>query len=255
MRFGARFLDPSPGSVDLVRACAEMISVDADDLSGWYRYYVGGQSERIAVDVDIIKAFVEPGAAVLEIGAVPLILTLALARQGFRVGAVDVDPSRFAQTISDHQLSVAACDIETEALPFEDGSFDALILNEVLEHLRINPVFTLREARRVLRPGGTLLLSTPNLRSVNGLWNLVVRGRSYAQAHSVFDEYQKLEYLGHMGHVREYAPGDVTALLGRLDFVVTDLVYRSRQHRAAAEAICRVIPQLRRSVSYVARAA
>ena len=106
----------------------------------------------------------------------------------------------------------------------------------------------------MLRPGGIMLLSTPNLRSINGIWNLVVRGRSYALADNVYDEYQKLEYLGYMGHVREYAPGDMTALLGRLDFEVTDLVYRSRQHRPAAEAICRVLPQLRRTVSYVARA-
>jgi SAM-dependent methyltransferase len=188
------------------------------------------------------------------VGAVPLVLTVALARQGFQVDAVDIDPSRFDQTISEQGLRVAACNTETEALPYPDASFDAVILNEVLEHLRINPVFCLREARRVLRPGGTLLLSTPNLRSLDGIWNLVVRGRSFAIANNVYDEYGKLERLGHMGHVREYATGDVRALLERLGFEVEDLIFRNRQQKMAAEAICTMAPPLRRYVSYVARA-
>jgi hypothetical protein len=97
-----------------------------------------------------------------------------------------------------------------------------------------------------------LLLCTPNLRSLVGLWNLVVHGRSYALADNVYHEYRKLDHLGHMGHVREYAPGDVTTLLERIGFVMQDVVYRSPQHSPIAEAICRAVPQLRRSVTYVA---
>ena len=240
--------------MELVRTCAGAISPDSD-LERWYRKFSTGQATRLAVDLDIIDTFVERSAAILEVGAVPLILTLALARQKFSVAAVDIEPFRFEQAISEHGLNVVACNIETEALPFEDSSFDALILNEVMEHLRINPVFTLREARRVLRLGGTLLMSTPNLRSLNGIWNLAVHGRSYALADNVYDEYQKLERIGHVGHVREYAPGDIQALLARLGFVVEVLVYRGKQRARLAETFCRLMPQFRRSVSYIARAA
>lgn len=54
--------------------------------------------------------------------------------------------------------------IDSEKLPFEDGFFDLIIMGEVIEHL-INPDFTIREIRRVLKEGGVLLLSTPNLAS------------------------------------------------------------------------------------------
>jgi 2-polyprenyl-3-methyl-5-hydroxy-6-metoxy-1,4-benzoquinol methylase len=253
MRASARFLDPSHEGLELIRGCSAAISPDAN-LKGWYGRYSTSQAQRLAIDIDIVSAFVKPGAAVLEVGAVPLILTLALARHGFQVTAVDIDPSRFSEAITAHGLCVEPCNIETEALPFPDASFDALILNEVLEHLRVNPVFALREARRVLRPGGTLLLSTPNLRSLDGIWNLIVRGRSYAIANNVYDEYLKVERLGHMGHVREYAPGDVQPLLGRLGFSVDSLIFRNRQRKAVAEAICRARPELRRYLSYVARA-
>ena len=51
-----------------------------------------------------------------------------------------------------------------ELLPLPDNSFDCLILSEVIEHLEA-PQVSIREATRVLRPGGRLLLTTPNYRS------------------------------------------------------------------------------------------
>lgn len=51
-----------------------------------------------------------------------------------------------------------------ERLPFADGSFDFTLLSEVVEHLE-EPHLSIREASRVLRPGGRLLVTTPNYRS------------------------------------------------------------------------------------------
>ena len=47
-------------------------------------------------------------------------------------------------------------------LPFRDASFDAVIATEVIEHVRY-PYRLLEEIRRVLRPSGRVLLSTPNV--------------------------------------------------------------------------------------------
>ena len=48
-----------------------------------------------------------------------------------------------------------------ESLPYADASFDVIVLNEVIEHVR-NDLTTLREACRVLRPGGTVIVYAPN---------------------------------------------------------------------------------------------
>lgn len=51
-----------------------------------------------------------------------------------------------------------------ECLPLQNNSFDCVILSEVIEHLEV-PQISIREATRVLRPGGRLLITTPNYRS------------------------------------------------------------------------------------------
>src|SRR4030081_1519994 len=132
MRVGARFLDPSNESVALIGECVAAIR-PAEDLAGWYGRFSSSQAPRLGIDLDIISSFVSPGSAILEVGAVPLILTLALARRGYEVRAVNIDPSRFEEAIGEHGLQVAACNTETEPLPYPDASFDALVLNEVLE--------------------------------------------------------------------------------------------------------------------------
>ena len=48
-----------------------------------------------------------------------------------------------------------------EGLPFEDASFDGVILKDVLEHLD-DAVAAVREVRRVLRPGGQVFASSPD---------------------------------------------------------------------------------------------
>lgn len=59
-----------------------------------------------------------------------------------------------------------------EFLPFADESFDLITCSEVLEHIR-NPVRALREMRRILKPGGKLLLSTPSETAIQGWERLI----------------------------------------------------------------------------------
>lgn len=62
-----------------------------------------------------------------------------------------------------------------ERLNIADESFDVIVAAEVIEHLE-NPRAVAREWFRLLRPGGTLLISTPNNESWRALLALIVRG-------------------------------------------------------------------------------
>jgi SAM-dependent methyltransferase len=59
-------------------------------------------------------------------------------------------------------LTLVRAEVEPSGLPLASGCADVVIMSELIEHL-VDPDSALDEARRVLRPAGTLLLSTPNL--------------------------------------------------------------------------------------------
>lgn len=59
---------------------------------------------------------------------------------------------------------ISCSDLNTAPLDLEDGSVDVVLLCEVIEHL-YDPDAVIRECRRILRKGGTLVLTTPNLSS------------------------------------------------------------------------------------------
>ena len=73
-------------------------------------------------------------------------------------------------------------DVETMELPLEPGSFDVVLCGDVVEHLR-DPVAALARLRPLLKPGGRVVLSTPNIANwairlslLGGRWRYTDRG-------------------------------------------------------------------------------
>jgi SAM-dependent methyltransferase len=63
-------------------------------------------------------------------------------------------------------VEVAKCDLEQEPFPFADGTFDVVVANQIFEHLK-QIYRPLGEVHRILKPGGLLLFSVPNLASLH----------------------------------------------------------------------------------------
>ncbi|MDA9981884.1 class I SAM-dependent methyltransferase [Gammaproteobacteria bacterium] len=205
------------------------------------------------MDLDIVGDRIPDGSSILEMGSVPLVLTTALFKCKYEVTGCDIAPERYSSTIEAVGLKVIQCDIERERLPFEDNTFDAVVFNEIFEHLRINPVFALDETLRVLTPEGTLMLSTPNLKSLAGIWNFLFRGKAYSCSGDIYEEYRKLEKFGHMGHYREYTTTEMIDCLEKVGFLLTEVIYRGRFRAKVAQIAIRTIPTLSPFVSYIAR--
>jgi ubiquinone/menaquinone biosynthesis C-methylase UbiE len=105
--------------------------------------------------LDAAKA--DTGTKVLDVGTGPGVVAAEAVRRGAKVTAVDADPE-MAETAA---RNVPGLDTQVAVLPdlpFEDGAFDAVVGNFVINHVG-EPGRALAEFRRVLRPGGRLALT------------------------------------------------------------------------------------------------
>lgn len=91
------------------------------------------------------------GRTALDLGAREGNQTRWLQGRGYEVTSVDVEPGFPECLVLD----------ANQTLPFADDSFDLVWSSEVIEHLE-QPSFSLDELRRVTRPGGDIILTTPN---------------------------------------------------------------------------------------------
>ena len=255
MRFHQKAMPQTPSAENtrLVQRMASKIYSDDASLADWTKNYLREHQSRLATDLDLTLKILPAGCRVLDVGAAPLATSAALQTLGFEVEAIDLDPERFASVIADFSLKAHRCDIENEALPIANKSVGAVLFNELFEHLRINPIFTLSEVFRVLEPGGYLLLSTPNLRSFRGIRNLLIRDQGHAVSAGVYRQYEKLKTLGHMGHVREYTRRETVDFLDKIGFVTETIYFRGGYGHGLVGLAEKLAPSMRPFFSVIAR--
>jgi ubiquinone/menaquinone biosynthesis C-methylase UbiE len=114
-----------------------------------------GQDRRL----DLIRQFVPlEGAAVLDIGCGRGVYVRKFREFTDLAFGIDIDAKRLMVGARETPgLMLAA----SEQLPFRDASFDAVVLNEVIEHVR-DDCATIADAFRVIRPGGHIVIYAPN---------------------------------------------------------------------------------------------
>ncbi len=137
----------------------------------WYENPVGRLVDRL--EKDAVFALIEPqrGDLVLDLSCGTGIYALALAQRGLRVVGADLsEPMLRLAQVKARQAGVRVAFVRADgsALPFRPGTFDLVTLILGLE-FAAEPVKTLEEVRRILKPGAILVVAILNR---SGLWTL-----------------------------------------------------------------------------------
>jgi 2-polyprenyl-3-methyl-5-hydroxy-6-metoxy-1,4-benzoquinol methylase len=132
--------------------------IDAIPPTFWTRMYLA----RLALLQRIVREVAPADGRILDVGCATGNLTILLAEQGFRCIGVDLRPGflRYAERKDDRDLDawVAA---NGHRPPFRDGSFDVVILGEIVEHVA-EPDDLMERAMRLTTESGALICTTPN---------------------------------------------------------------------------------------------
>jgi SAM-dependent methyltransferase len=123
-----------------------------------------------------------PPATLLDVGCGDGSFAASMRERGWTVRGTEFDPAAARTAEAAHGIAVDVG--ELSAIGYPGGSFDAITARHVLEHVR-EPVAFLAECWRILKPGGRLVLVTPNVESL-GHRHFADRWRGLEQPRHLF---------------------------------------------------------------------
>lgn len=248
------------------RNCSDLLRL-AVRLRNEGRLFRRGDSELEDVFKGSIDRFCEiavrlsSAKRVLDVGAGQGMLLSFLTELGHECHALDVkdQPSMYPDTYG-KDITFQLCNVEADAIPYPEESFDAVVCCQVLEHFSHSHLPAVCEMRRVLRPGGVLEIDVPNVASFRNRVRLL-RGKhiTYDYAahylHATPILYKDMSYYP-LRHNREFTKSELELLLHTAQFQRYEVSFlKSRRYREGVERIRSVgtamkdlIPSFRKSL-------
>lgn len=175
---GLAWLDPAPVEEDLGLAYQSYYThPEPTGMVAKLKYLLMSRGYRMAIAVPAIlmgaykernlfmRMFLDelPPGRVLDVGCGDGRFLAEMVRRGWQGTGIDFDPAAVEAGRKKYNLNLRAGDIQSAQ--FEESNFDAITMSHLIEHLP-DPVACLARCRELLRPGGRLVVTTPNFRSL-----------------------------------------------------------------------------------------
>ena len=159
-------------------------------------------------------------------------------------GYSSVTPCEIKESVTDSGVTdVMLIDPAPAPLPFEDHSLDLIIFTDVIEHLT-DPLPLLLDFKRVLKPGGVLLITTDNV------FRIVFKIKYLLNINIFQDLDRYLTYPRYRLHHRQYSMAELKRLMTQhLGFRVVD--YKYRDFVGSASPSLRIIERILYCVSFL----
>ena len=146
----------------------EQVGTIDEEFAAWGPYHQHRHEMRYDLVAGAVRRHLPPRGRVLDVGCGGALVADRIADLDARYVGVDI-PAKALAAAADRPageaLATAFGRATAEQLPFADGTFDVVVLSEVIEHL-LRPELAVWEISRVLRPGGVLVMTTNNASEV-----------------------------------------------------------------------------------------
>ena len=196
--------------------------VSIEYILGWghdegARGYVEIHRVRLQKTLDVIPLG-NPDKSILEMGAYMQITPALQTKLGYGyvrgcyygpLGRTDHKDMR-SELGETFQCEIDHFDAERDTFPYPDASFDTVVCGELIEHLFQDPMHLMSEINRILKPGGAVVLTTPNIASLRGI-SAILQGYHPGFFHAYIKPNAKGDVDAR--HNREYTPGEIYRLL------------------------------------------
>ena len=162
---GLRFLSPRPALADIAAYYPPDYAAyrTAIDEERWF-FMRWKRRRNLLPSVEAISRFFTQPGRLLDVGCATGNYLAEMRRRGWQVTGVEIQPEAALYARSQLQLDVFNGDLLDA--PFPDGSFEAITVWDVLEHTH-DPLAIMKAVRRLLRPGGIVAFSIPDLQSAD----------------------------------------------------------------------------------------
>jgi 2-polyprenyl-3-methyl-5-hydroxy-6-metoxy-1,4-benzoquinol methylase len=164
------------------------------------------RSSRYGKAVKLLS--IGPKGRLLDVGSGNGAFAALLRELGWEVIGIEKSRADALSTLS-KGVQCIMCDVSLP-LPIGDGRFDAVFAGEIVEHVVDTDMF-IGELWRVLRSQGILLITTPNLASLENRFRLLA---------GIYPKWMDFSILAGEGHVRYYTLGVLSRQLAQHGFRV-----------------------------------